>query len=357
MNLHKKTLLIFSSFFYLLVFHSPLFAHGISDTDKQSMIDGGYLQYIKLGADHMLTGYDHLLFLFGVIFFLTKFKDIAKFVTAFTVGHSITLIFATFLEISANYFLIDAVIGLTVFYKGFDNLHGFRKFFKIKPPNLLVLVFIFGLIHGFGLSTRLQQLPLGRDGLLLRILSFNLGVELGQVAALSAMLVLLNLWRKNASFMKFSTISNFGLIVAGLFLFLFQMQEFFAADLSKPEPVFTPAIAVMGDAKEIERKDSVNITIPAKKSLEYKFHIDSGSIFEYSWKTTGGELFFDLHGEADGGGKGSFNSFKKGTDTQSNGSLMPPFTGSFGWYWKNKTEGDVVVELRTGGSYTIKGTH
>ena len=103
----------------------------------------------------MIRGYDHLLFLFGVIFFLTEFKDIVKFITTFTAGHCITLIAATFMGISANYFLVDAVIALTVIYKGFDNLDGFKKFFKCESPNLLLLVFIFGLIHGFGLSTRL----------------------------------------------------------------------------------------------------------------------------------------------------------------------------------------------------------
>ena len=150
-------------------------AHGISEEDKLRMLNGGYLQYMGLGASHMLTGYDHLLFLFGVVFFLTSFKDIAKFVTAFTVGHCITLIFATFYQITWNYFLIDAFIALSVIYKGFDNNGGFQKYLDMKSPNLLGAVFLFGLLHGFGLSTRLQQLPLGDDstGILLRILSFG----------------------------------------------------------------------------------------------------------------------------------------------------------------------------------------
>ena len=159
-------------------------AHGISDADKQRMLDGGYLQYVGLGATHMLTGYDHLLFLFGVVFFLTTFRDIAKFVTAFTVGHCITLVFATFLQITWNYFLVDALIAISVIYKGFDNNGGFQKHLGMKSPNLLAVVFGFGLLHGFGLSTRLQQLPLGDDpfSTLMRILSFNVGVEVGQIA-------------------------------------------------------------------------------------------------------------------------------------------------------------------------------
>jgi hypothetical protein len=116
----------------------------------------------------MITGYDHLLFLFGVMFFLTRFSAIIKFVTAFTAGHTITLIAATFVGIQANYFLVDAVIACTVIYKGFDNLDGFRKYLNVNSPNLLTAVFVFGLIHGFGLSTRLQQLPILGDGFLLR---------------------------------------------------------------------------------------------------------------------------------------------------------------------------------------------
>ena len=138
-------------------------AHGISDADKQRLLDGGYLQYVGLGATHMLTGYDHLLFLFGVVFFLTTFKDIAKFVTAFTLGHCITLVVATFLQITWNYFLVDALIAISLIYKGFDNNGGFKKHLGVKSPNLLAMVFGFGLLHSFGLSTRLQQLPLGDD--------------------------------------------------------------------------------------------------------------------------------------------------------------------------------------------------
>lgn len=201
-------------------------AHGISESDKAALLSGGYIQYLWLGASHMLTGYDHLLFIFGVIFFLTGFRDIVKYITIFTVGHSLTLVFATILEITANYFLVDAVIALSVCYKGFDNLHGFRKYLNMSSPNLMWVIFGFGLIHGFGLSTRLQQLPLGDTGLIMRILSFNVGVELGQVTALCVMIVLISGWRRSQSFMQFSTVSNAGLIIAGAFLFLMQMHGY-----------------------------------------------------------------------------------------------------------------------------------
>ena len=204
------------------------FAHGISEADRQSMLDGGYVRYIGLGASHMLTGYDHLLFLLGVVFFLTSFKDVAKFVTVFTLGHCITLIFATYYKITWNYYLVDAIIALSVIYKGFDNNGGFQRVFYMKSPNLLAAVFGFGLLHGFGLSTRLQQLPLGDDStaMLLRILSFNVGVEIGQIAALTVMVGLLALWRHKPSFQRFSFAANLALIYAGVYLLFVQLHGY-----------------------------------------------------------------------------------------------------------------------------------
>jgi hypothetical protein len=213
---------------FALFCSTPALAHGISDADKQAMLNGGYLQYIWLGATHMLTGYDHLLFLFGVIFFLRSFKEIVMFISVFTLGHSITLIFATFMGITANYFLIDAVIALSVCYKGFDNNDGFKSYLGVKAPSLLGMVLAFGLIHGFGLSSRLQELPLGDDSthMLMRIISFNVGVEAGQVVALTFMLFLLATWRKSHSFKKFSRVANDGLMLAGFMLLLMQLHGF-----------------------------------------------------------------------------------------------------------------------------------
>ena len=203
-------------------------AHGISEADRQRMLEGGYLQYVGMGASHMLTGYDHLLFLFGVVFFLTGFKDVAKFVTVFTLGHCITLILATYYKITWNYYLVDAIIAVSVIYKGFDNNGGFQKYFDMRSPNLLAAVFGFGLLHGFGLSTRLQQLPLGEDGagMLLRILSFNVGVEIGQIAALMVMVGLLAFWRRRSSFGRFSFAANLGLMYAGVLLLLMQLHGY-----------------------------------------------------------------------------------------------------------------------------------
>ncbi|MBC76015.1 MAG: hypothetical protein CME64_08355 [Halobacteriovoraceae bacterium] len=206
-----------------------LFAHGISEEAKNAMISGGYLNYVWLGAEHMVTGYDHLLFLFGVIFFLRGFKDIFKFISVFTLGHSITLILATFIGISANYWLVDAVIAVSVIYKGFDNNEGFQEYFGLKrSPNLLWMVFIFGLIHGFGLSTRLQQLPLGEKGseMLVRIISFNVGVEFGQIFALAIMLLIITQLRKHHMFQRLSRVFNGAIMVAGFMLLLMQLHGY-----------------------------------------------------------------------------------------------------------------------------------
>ena len=218
-----KYLVLFAAFLGLTI---NSFAHGMSEADQAAALAAGNFEFIKLGAGHMLTGYDHLLFLFGVMFFLTNLKEIVKFITAFTVGHCITLIAATLLHIRANYFLIDAVIALTVCYKAFDNLDGFKKYIGTASPNLLGAVFGFGLIHGFGLSTRLQQLPLGHDGLVMKILSFNVGVELGQIAALLVMGFILNLWRHTPSFAKFSKVANVALMIVGALLFLMQVHGY-----------------------------------------------------------------------------------------------------------------------------------
>jgi len=225
--MHKRLLTGFAA---ALALGAPLLAlaHGISEADQQRMLDGGYLMYVMLGATHMITGYDHLLFLFGVVFFLTGFKDIAKFVTAFTLGHCITLIVATYLQITWNFYLVDAAIAISVIYKGFDNNGGFQKYFDMKSPNLLAAVFGFGLLHGFGLSTRLQQLPLGDDNLAIlgRILSFNVGVEIGQILALIVMVGVLALWRRRPSFGRFSYAANLALVWAGALLLLMQLHGY-----------------------------------------------------------------------------------------------------------------------------------
>lgn len=213
--------------FVLLSHPILLLAHGVSDADQEILRQGGLFAYIFVGAKHMVTGYDHLLFLTGVIFYLSGFKDIVRFITAFTIGHSITLIFATYWGIKADEHLIDAVIALSVLYKGFENLGGFQKLFNTNSPNLLLMVFIFGLIHGFGLSTRLQSFDLGAGQFLAKIISFNIGVELGQILALIPIVFIITQWKSWKSYDAFYKAVNFYLVIAGIFLFLFQMYGFF----------------------------------------------------------------------------------------------------------------------------------
>ena len=204
-------------------------AHGVSDADQQILMSGGLGAYVRVGAGHMLTGYDHLLFLAGVIFYLNGFKDIIKFITAFTLGHSITLIAATFWGFRADEHLIDAVIALSVLYKGFENLGGFDKWLRVSSPNLLLMVLVFGLIHGLGLSTRLQSFDMGEGQFLAKIISFNVGVELGQVLALIPIVFVINRWKNLPSYAAFYRAANTYLMIAGVLLFVYQILGYWSS--------------------------------------------------------------------------------------------------------------------------------
>lgn len=220
--MRKKTI-------FLLLIALPLasFAHDVSGGDRELLENGGLIAYLWVGAKHMLTGYDHLLFLVGVIFHLNNFRQIVRFITAFTLGHSLTLIAATYLQIAVNEHLIDAIIGLSVLYKGFENLGLFQKVFKLNPPHLLNMVFLFGLIHGLGLSARLQSFTMHPEGILVKILSFNLGVELGQILALIPIVLVINYLRTKTSFEPMFKAVNTYLILAGLALASYQCWLWF----------------------------------------------------------------------------------------------------------------------------------
>lgn len=214
------------TFLFFLLFPFLALAHDVSSADQEILRAGGLLAYVRVGATHMLTGYDHLLFLAGVVFYLNSFKDILKFITIFTIGHCITLIGATYLGVTANEHIVDAVIALSVLYKGFENLGGFEKL-KITSPNLLAMVALFGLIHGFGLSTRLQSFDMGDNQFLSKILCFNLGVEVGQVLALIPIIFVINYSRKSKHFSAFYKAVNWYLVIAGIGLFFYQMKGYF----------------------------------------------------------------------------------------------------------------------------------
>lgn len=205
------------------------FAHGVDSSTEQFLTTHRGVaigSFLYIGAKHMVTGLDHLLFLLGVIFFLFRVREILIYVSLFTLGHSLTLLFGVLYQINVNAYLIDAVIAFSIVYKGFDNLGGFRLLFGWQP-NTKVAVLIFGLFHGFGLATKLQDFALPQEGLISNILAFNVGVELGQGLALLFILTLLGFWRRHNSYFTFATLSNTFLMTAGLILIGYQLTGYF----------------------------------------------------------------------------------------------------------------------------------
>ena len=200
-------------------------AHGVADGDKlfiEETTGSQLVPFIYLGAKHMVTGYDHLLFLVGVIFFLYRVREIAGYVSLFAIGHSVTLLVGVLGGIHVNPFIIDAIIGLSVVYKGLDNLGFFKKRLGFQP-NTKAAVLIFGLFHGFGLATKLQEFSLSPDGLVGNIVAFNVGVEIGQFLALSTVLIGMSYWRKTTGFQRHAVAANVLLVVAGFALTAWQI--------------------------------------------------------------------------------------------------------------------------------------
>ena len=203
-------------------------AHGVSRKDATFVesIDGAAIgPFLYLGAKHMVTGYDHLLFLVGVIFFLYRLRDVLLYVSLFTLGHSITLLGGVLGGVQANPYLIDAVIGLSVVYKGFENIGGFTWFFG-RQPDTRAAVLVFGLFHGFGLATKLQELSLTRDGLVANIVSFNVGVEIGQALALMFVLIGLTWWRTRSGYLRHAFFTNALLMTGGFLLVGYQLSGY-----------------------------------------------------------------------------------------------------------------------------------
>ncbi len=212
----------------LFLFQSMGFAHGVVGKDAAFLQQSEGAQiapFMYLGAKHMVTGYDHLLFLVGVIFFLYRMKDVAIYVTCFAVGHSVTLLTGVLAGLNLDAFLIDAVIGLSVAYKAFDNLDGFRTLFGLQP-NTRVAVLGFGLIHGFGLATKLQDFSLSANGLIANMVAFNVGVEIGQIVALSLILLVMIKWRTTADFTRHAVFANVVLMAAGFVLMGYQLAGY-----------------------------------------------------------------------------------------------------------------------------------
>ena len=204
-------------------------AHNVSVADREFLQHSAGAQpviYAYLGAKHMVTGYDHLLFLLGVIFFLYRLRDVAAYVSLFAVGHSLTLLAGVWFNVHVNAYVIDAIIGLSVVYKAFENMGGFRKVVGIEP-NTRAAVLIFGLFHGLGLATKIQDLKLAPESLLANLVSFNVGVELGQLAALTTMVLVINAWRQTAGFQRRAFLANALIMTAGFVLIGFQLGGYF----------------------------------------------------------------------------------------------------------------------------------
>lgn len=222
-------ILLLLSLFCLESLFSPLaFAHGVDSQDGifiEQTQGAAILPFIYLGAKHMVTGYDHLLFLLGVIFLLYRSRDVAITVSLFALGHSMTLVMGVLAQWQVNPWLIDALIGLSVVYKGLDNLGAYNVWFRVQP-DIRWAVFLFGLVHGLGLATKLQEYSLNSDGLFANLIAFNIGVELGQALALILMLAFVNLWRSFSVFNRQSVYLNLGLICLGFLLAGYQLSGF-----------------------------------------------------------------------------------------------------------------------------------
>ncbi len=228
-----KRFLLFSfvAVLLLLTFTDTASAHAVAEGDK------GYIQEISgihllpfsyLGAKHMVTGYDHLLFLFGVVFFLYQLKHVALYVSLFAIGHSTTMLLGVYFNIGINSYLIDAIIGLSVVYKALDNLGAYQRWFGFQP-NTKAATLIFGLFHGFGLSSKILDYEISPDGLLPNLLAFNVGVEIGQLLALAAILIVMGYWRRTYSFLRHAYTVNVLIMTAGFTLIGYQLTGYVAS--------------------------------------------------------------------------------------------------------------------------------
>lgn len=218
----------------LMLWTDSVLAHAVTQGDK------GYIQeisgikiipFIYLGAKHMVTGYDHILFLLGVIFFLYGMKQIALYVSLFAIGHSTTMLIGVYFDFGINSYIIDAIIGFSVVYKALDNLGAFERWFGVQPDTRIATL-IFGLLHGFGLASKIIEYDISPDGLVPNLLAFNFGVELGQLLALAAILLVMRYWRASANFIRQAYAANVVMLTAGFLLMGMQIAGFVMTELA-----------------------------------------------------------------------------------------------------------------------------
>ncbi|MBB6012388.1 hypothetical protein HNR59_001733 [Aquamicrobium lusatiense] len=229
--LGRSTLIMLAVLVGQALFASTAFAHAVAEGDKgyiQEITGVHLIPFVYLGAKHMVTGYDHILFLLGVIFFLYRPKHIATYVSLFAIGHSTTMLAGVYFNIGINSYIIDAIIGLSVVYKALDNMGAYQRWFGFQP-NTKAATLIFGFFHGFGLSTKIIEYNISPDGLVPNLLAFNVGVEIGQLLALSAILIVISYWRWKPSFWKHAYTMNVAMMAAGFVLTGYQIAGFFFA--------------------------------------------------------------------------------------------------------------------------------
>ena len=224
-SLRRPHVLLLLAISLLLMGMADALAHGVAEGDKgfiQESTGVMLMPFVYMGAKHMITGYDHLLFLFGVIFFLYRLKDVGLYVTLFAVGHSVTLLLGVLADISISSYVIDAIIGFSVVYKALDNLGAFQRWFGYQPDTRAATL-VFGLIHGFGLATKILDYQIAADGLIPNLIAFNVGVEIGQLLALSAILIAMGYWRRSAGFWRHAYTANVAMMSAGFLLMGYQL--------------------------------------------------------------------------------------------------------------------------------------
>lgn len=224
--LSKKWMLLILGFFVFI--STDAFAHAVAQGDKgyiQEITGPNMIAFMYLGAKHMVTGYDHILFLFGVVFFLYKMKHIALYVSLFALGHSSTMLLGVYFNIGINSYIIDAIIGLSVVYKAMDNLGAFQRWFGVQP-NTKLATLLFGFCHGFGLSSKIIEYDISPDGLVPNLLAFNIGVEVGQLLALGAILIVMGFWRRQTRFYRQAYLFNVAMMSCGFMLIGYQLTGY-----------------------------------------------------------------------------------------------------------------------------------
>jgi hypothetical protein len=227
---HHSIWLASASLSLCFLLGATAYAHGVAEGDKgyiQEITGVHFVPFMYLGAKHMFTGYDHILFLLGVIFFLYKLKEIGIYVSLFALGHSTTMLLGVYFGTNISGYLIDAIIGLSVAYKALDNLGAFQRWFNVQP-NTKVATLVFGFFHGFGLATKIQEYEVSQDGLFTNLIAFNVGVEIGQLLALAAILIVMGYWRRTGSFLRHAYTANVAILTAGFVLIGYQLTGYFA---------------------------------------------------------------------------------------------------------------------------------